>query len=276
MNLINSFSVSELCTSVIVATALANRMADNIEKKFKDLSVKDSTPPPLQEPPPVRERGDIELSERFMSESIVIFGEGNFSFAVALACVRGSNWNGLTITALYGPLPSLADVKVINIKWIIENLSEVASQTLLDNIKKVIQVGEPPIGTWRYGVDATDIPADLYVCGKIVWFQCPWIPRIQGKQTTYELIQGFMRAMSSKQRKHDLLLIGFTEHKDYVDYYKISDLKETYCESVGYRHLTDDDEFIKKILLHGYKHEAVYDIHRKIYRDHKTLVFEKQ
>ena len=49
----------------------------------------------------------------------------------------------------------------------------------LTDSKSVLALPPPPDQAWMFGIHATNIPDNLSVEKKVVWFLCPWIPRIQ-------------------------------------------------------------------------------------------------
>ena len=73
---------------------------------------------------------------------IVIFGEGNFTFSVALAALRG-RWDGITTTKLEEVnRPDVRDVILECIKYCISNGQQfnVPESTIVNNVKKIVDV----------------------------------------------------------------------------------------------------------------------------------------
>ncbi len=224
---------------------------------------------------------------------VVIFGEGNFTFSVAFAALRQS-WNGITSTRFeavspFVPEPQFPEVQLEAITYCIHNASKAfnftkeveleAKARTLDRVAEVLQLPYPrtwPTQTWRFGVDATNIPQGLDVGGKVVWFQCPWVPRTRCNQTTFKLISSFLTCMAGRQGAGDYVMIGIVTLFQYVIEYKLKSLLQ-HADKVKYKFVGADEELIKDILERGYHHKAVVgDIHDKIFNHHLTLVFRKR
>ena len=198
---------------------------------------------------------------------VVLFGEGNFTFTVALATLRGS-YAGIVSTRFENeyekPVPSFSDVKL----EAIENTRLHANQDVL----RRIQVPEREIR--RFGVDATDLPVGLEVGGKVVWFQCPWTTQ----DDTDELLRNVLEEMGRKQNQHDYLLIGIANLFPYVKSYCLQAIFGDNLQNRRYRNyhfIGCDTEFIKDILKFGYRHTGIRDIHFEIMNHHVTLIFQK-
>ena len=204
---------------------------------------------------------------------VVLVGEGNFTFTVALATLRGS-YDGIVPTRFEKEnkkfVPSFSDVKV----EAIENARILHGDQ--DVLCRIDNLQIPGHEIRRFGVDATDLPVDLEVRGKIVWFQCPWTAHVQ--DDTDELLRDVFEEMGRKQNQHDYLLIGITKFFPYVKSYHLQAIlgdnlqNRSYC---NYNFIGCDTEFIKKILKFGYHHTGIRDIHFKIMDDHVTLIFQK-
>ena len=242
-------------------------------------------PPPPQQPPAQLQLANGISIKRFDQlellilqnnpKDVVLFGEGNFTFSIALASLRRNGSHGITATRYgVGALPQFDDVKKKAVTYCIHNGEKLglSAERKLRNILAVVAV--PNFSdTWRAGIDATKIPADLVVAGKVVWFQCPW------SLDPATLIQGFMEEMARKQRGGDYLIIGIANHADYFGKYKLKNILGDGQEGVvfnRYGFIGGDKELIKKILEHGYKHEGYFDIHDFIFHDHVTLVFKRE
>ena len=221
---------------------------------------------------------------------VVIFGEGNFTFSLAFAGLRQS-WNGITSTRHKQisddyPEPQFHEVQVKTIKYCVSNgrRLENGPDAILQTVDTIVNLQSPPPDTWKYGVDATAIPDNLHVRGKVAWFQCPWIPRAERgdrDMSTDELVVAFLQHMCVKQNRNDYVLIGITERFPYVKDYRLQDprlLGEGLAneEVLGYQFLGADKTLVQDILRHGYKHEGAIDIHDRILQHHITLVFRKQ
>ena len=206
---------------------------------------------------------------------IVIVGEGNFTFSIALAALRGSSWDGIVSTRYETesqvPTPQFSDVKQ-------ESIEYCDSTALSDKI--ILAIPSPPDGAWKFGIDARNLPEDLSVDKKVVWFQCPWIPR-SIPHGIYDLISKFLQHMGEKQSVNDYVLIGIANHDNYVKDYLLGELLgENLSGPFGeYDFLGVDNALIKKIISFGYKHESwreTYDIHDRILDHHLTLIFKHQ
>lgn len=215
-----------------------------------------------------------ELSKLLIDDKrdVVFFGEGNFTFSVAFAALRSSSWEGIISTRY--PVDNLAlsfpKVQLLATEACITNGRQFqdSSDEILDRVKTV---PVPPPGTWQFGIDATEIPDDLDVKAKVVWFQCPWISLQNNPDGTYNLVANFIRHMAHKQA--DYILIGIANQFPYVKGYK--------CDLItkppdAYEFLGGDKSLIFKVLRYGYKHEGEKDIHDKIFHDHVTLVFKRR
>ena len=206
---------------------------------------------------------------------VVLFGEGNFTFSIALASLRKNGSHGMIVTRYEcGALPDFDDVKKITVKYCIQN-GDTAGTPQEDKLKNIQAVLAVPnfSDTWRAGIDATKIPADLEVAGKVVWFQCPWI------LDPAALIQEFMTEMACKQDVGDYLIIGIADKENYINKYRLTDIignEQDQHNFKGYKFQGGNKKLIKKILKHGYKHEGCTNIHEFIFDNHKTLVFIKE
>ena len=212
---------------------------------------------------------------------VVVFGKGNFTFSVALASLRGS-WDGILSTC-YGPpsnKPEFSDVQVETIQYCIKNGTGFgdASDAVLSKTKVVLRLPSPPKldDTWKFGVDATNLPDDINVKRKVVWLQCPWIPMMDQSKTTSSLVAGFFKHMVGKQRRGDYALVGITDMFPYVKNYKLQELLGEDLandHALGYQFLGADTKFIRELLQYGYHHQGCQDIHNKLLKFHITLLF---
>jgi hypothetical protein len=251
---------------------------------------------------------DAESPKKLIIEDkkpLVLFGEGNFTHAVAIAALRESSWDGITATSLYGDLlEMLQGLQIGNdeaqieenseidnlfgkalltaIQFSVHNTSALAEQNYqvaLRRIEILCQL-EPPCATaWKTDVDATNIKESdqVDVKGKVAWFQCPWI---LGGQTS-RLVENFLKHMDNKEAEY--ILIGISTHWKYVNKYKLNNILS--CEAQAgvvskvdhYVFLGSDNELIRDVLKYGYKHhsEGQHDIHDYIINEHLTLVFKR-
>ena len=223
-------------------------------------------------------------------KDILLVGEGNFTFTVALAAIR-ENWRGIISTRYESettyPRPQFDKVKKECKKFCHRNgrLLDIDNDTIKKYVDAVERVESPPmmVEYWRLGIDATNIPDDLEVKGVVVMFQCPWLADADTTGTPATLITNFLQHMSRKQNRDDYILIGITKLFPYVKNYNLKELLgvglSRGTDSSGmYNFLGADDSFIKEILKHGYHHTSCHtntSIHEKIISDHITLVFQR-
>ena len=213
---------------------------------------------------------------------VVLFGEGNFTFTVALATLRGS-FDGIVPTRFEKenkkPVPSFSDVKVEAIKYCVENgrILQVSSDNILNKLTNLCNLPVPINETRRFGVDATNLD-DLEVQRKVVWFQCPWASQ---DHDTDKLLRDVLEEMGRKQSQHDYLLIGITKFFPYVNTYGLQAILGDNLQNRSYHNydfIGCDTDFIVKILNHGYRHTTtigIKDLHIEILHDHVTLIFQK-
>ena len=227
-----------------------------------------------------------------MDENILLVGEGDFTFTVALAAIRES-WRGIISTrfekvTLSDPRPQFDEVQKECIKFCRSNgkLLHIDDDTIQKYVDAVERVDPPPTNeNWLFGIDATNTPENLNIkeSQMVVLFQCPWLPSGDPNGTPATLITKFLEHMSTKQNVGDYVLIGITKQFPYVKNYKLGDLlgedlTNQTDSSDMYNFLGADDTFIKKILKHGYHHTSCHSntsIHEKIISDHVTLVFQR-
>ena len=184
--------------------------------------------------------------------------------------------------------PFFCDTQLKAIEYVISNaksdhsvVTEAAEYVrdpsdILETIKKILALDPIPLfGTWRSGVDATNIPGDLSVEGKVVWFQCPW----SFDPLPSTLMRRFFDHMVEKGVNY--VLVGITKYTKYVGRYDIPSLLDVQQGGPAssklhqYKFIGADGTLINEILLHGYKHEGFTDIHDRIKNDHITLVFKR-
>lgn len=265
-------------------------MAESLEIRVDQLSLEDEEPNVSINYADGRNH-DVPLintlKEFVKDRDILLVGEGNFTFAVALAVFRNKSWEGITatryepISEIY-PKPDISEVKLTAIKQKCLMAKETQKECY-GIIKSIVDLPLPPRSCWQFGIDATNIPESLPVKGKTVWFQCPWIP--SNFSATHELIHQFLKHMSSKQLQGDFTLIGITTLFPYVKNYRLHELlgddlsgnDGTALSALRYKFLGADKTLIKTLLEFGYKHEGstAKDIHSDLFDFHITLVFER-
>ena len=244
---------------------------------------------------------DLLVNER---KPIVIFREGNFTFSIALAALRGSSWDGIVSTVKHeSPVQNWwVNSKKLSIKYCVLNASDYekpdSKKRTASNILDVFDLPSPPAGALMYAIadadgpggplsaedrifrDSTTLPRDRSVKNKVVWYQCPWIQGHPGCEI-YDLILKFLKCVGKKQSENDYVLIGIVNQFPYVKEYELYKLQLFGENPSGpvqaYEFLGADNTLIEKIIRFGYKHETVnndHDIHEKILFDHLTLVFK--
>ena len=145
----------------------------------------------------------------------------------------------------------------------------------LQNLDCIKQFPPPPGGSWRYGIDARDIPSDLIPEDGVVWFQCPWVPsdtKEQGK--TSELITAFLQGLVSKTQ---YVCVGVTSKSKYLEMYNIEAIKEKTKKE--YQYIGHDSELVKMVLSFGYHHVSVISDYKDIHSmllDHHVTWFSKE
>lgn len=206
---------------------------------------------------------------------VVVFGDRNFTFSMALAGRRQS-WDGITSTCHENMEHQFSDVKLMTVDYCVKNGERLrdADGNILSRIKPVLNLPIPPNGTWRFGVDATCIPEDLNVQQKVVWFQCPWT---ENYRTVGDLIERFLQHMPNRPLCGGYVLLGIVNKFPYTKSYLLQNLlgPELAGNPPGYRFLGADKVFVKELLQYGYRHEGNRDIHDDIFEHHITLVFQK-
>ena len=235
----------------------------------------------------VKQVTDNMVNSLLKDEDVVLFGEGNFTFTVALAAIRGS-WDEIVSTRFEAesrgnPSPMFKEVQKECIDFCRKNgeLLWCDDDTITECIEAVEKVQQQPEENWLFGIDATNTPDSLIVQGKVVLFQCPWVPI---RNMTGELITSFLRHMSMKQNQGDYVLIGIATLFPFVKDYNLEDLLgeklSRGTDKLGkYDFVGADNTFIQEILKHGYRHMSCHsdrDIHETIIKDHITLVFQKK
>ena len=228
---------------------------------------------------------DILTKEEERSD-VVVFGEGNFTFSMALASRRGS-WDGITSTRYEPisdehPMPAFSGVNretreacKCNGKQFGDSRDDIQTK-----VKVVKEIQSPPDDTWQFGVDATCILEELNVTGKVAWFQCPWETQANKSPSkkTKNLIAGFLYHMALKQDPGDYALVGIVNEKQCVEQYNLEELLGVdLCGPAHfYKFLGADKSFVRELLQYGYRYEGCGDDHSKFLNDHITLVFRRQ
>jgi hypothetical protein len=247
-----------------------------------DINYADRKSAPVQRPSPVEallKNGDV-----------LLVGEGNFTFTVALAAIRGGSWDGIVSTRYEAetddnPKPQFDKVKKQCIKFCRRNGQSLGIDDDIQRYIDAVERVEPPpmAENWLFGIDATNTPDNMTVEGVVVMFQCPWLPSGNPNKTPATLITSFLKHISTRQNKNDFVLIGITKQFPYVKNYNLEvllgvKLSRKTDSSGMYDFLGADDTFVKEILKHGYHHQSCHDgtdIHENIISDHVTLIFRR-
>ena len=227
----------------------------------------------------------VSIKELILTDQldVIVVGEGDFTFSLALAAMRGS-WNGITSTCYEDKPFNFAEVKLNTIDWCIKNGREfnLDAERILCNVSAVHKVQKCPDTCVKTNVNCKLFDFSTHCNWRstddkrnIVWFQCPWDKKPD------LLIRDFMKHMVCQQSKDDYVVIGIAECQHYTERYDLPKLFEVYSEE--YEFCGADKDFIKDVLAHGYHHKSCTfhhrvfneDIHRFIFRYHTTLVFRK-
>uniref|UniRef100_A0AC34FA51 25S rRNA (uridine-N(3))-methyltransferase BMT5-like domain-containing protein n=1 Tax=Panagrolaimus sp. ES5 TaxID=591445 RepID=A0AC34FA51_9BILA len=249
----------------------------------------------------------VELQTLFIDQRapILFVGEGNFTFSMAFAAMRGT-WDGIISTTLETSLPHIEEVKDMTLLALTMNKYSGESINDADFIvrrEKISSLSNDALRDWRAAIDAT---RDLsqFKSQRNIWFQCPW------DWSPVKLLKDFVSHCSTFQQPGDLLLIGIV-YKDYSKFYEKYDLKNflnlkpkeldslfeysrntrdtslilngnnSFINQKDYELLYPDKCLVKEILVHGYFHKSVNgndNLHRQFHRDniHRTIVLRKK
>lgn len=171
----------------------------------------------------------INILEKLVKDKdshILVVGEQNFTFALAFAVFRNMSWEGITATRCEKDLePAISEVKLIAFEQQFKFIREDPTKTPKECypiFEGIVKLPPPPPDCWKVNIDATKIAEKLSVKGKIVWFQCPWVPRERDDDpSTHNLIHDFLKHMSSNQSRGNFTVIGITFKFPYVKTYML-------------------------------------------------------
>lgn len=230
---------------------------------------------------------------RFLSRndiSIFSFGEGNFTFSLALASFRHSRFN-IYPSTLDEDVPSFDVARKKCIKGIEENnkinrisvlqLPKEDQDDVIDYLRGLTEF------TFYTRVNATELKNgygtvfDQKQHPWVLFFQCPWEKATTQAKDPFNLVIDFLRSASHIMQEDDIVCVGVTIHKTYFSRYKLGDinnfisstfLEQQHLEYVGY-----DRELIANLLQRGYTHSSKSDhnIHELIFDHHVTISFKK-
>ena len=192
------------------------------------------------------------------AKEVVIFGENNFTFQLALATLRNNSWDGI-----HHGVRKYDDEKLKSIDFSNKNGRKLGlSETdILANIKILLDTPLPPSSQINEG--------------KVVWYQYPWEERSA-------TVKDALDEMKDAQKPKDYLLFGIitgigenSEPRDYKLKEVLGDeLQNT--EYNGYTFLGGDKGLIKKMLSFGYRDISDYNnSHAITLTEHVTLVFQR-
>uniref|UniRef100_A0A1X7TIU3 Uncharacterized protein n=1 Tax=Amphimedon queenslandica TaxID=400682 RepID=A0A1X7TIU3_AMPQE len=188
-------------------------------------------------------------------KEIVIFGENNFTFDIALATVRNNSWDGISRGVNKFEEKKLRSIELCSQMGRKQCLSQTETMKIIQNMLKT--------------------PAPLpEVKGKVVWYQYPWT---EGGPQLSEVIN----EMKDQQQSGDYLLFGVLNESK-IDYGIASDWpfnssfnKVTYDQS-NYSFLGVDKKFVNKLVSHGYCNHHGVNYDELVLCEHLTFVFEKK
>ena len=196
----------------------------------------------------IGEANEVNFLSRLLTGSqakeIVIFGEDNFTFDIALATARDNSWNGISYGVrhvLRFQEKKLKSIELCSKMGRQQRLSEI---DIMSRFQDMLKTPAPPSG----------------VKGKVVWYQYPWTkggPAIQ--EVTEE--------MKDQQQKGDYLLFGrLSKDCDYTFSHK--DTFDRSCPN--YSFLGVDKRFVNKLVSYGYCNQGSSD------SEHLTFVLQKK
>ncbi|KAJ7339242.1 hypothetical protein DFH08DRAFT_938887 [Mycena albidolilacea] len=225
-------------------------------------------------------------------EPILFVGESkNRSLPVALAIMRES-WDGIWASSLYKQetqklsalLASSQDRSQINAGFVgrlKKSLSWKSVAEMRYKLSELTNALDPKshdeVADRLFLVaDATRLKTSIQGPTRNIWFQCPWISRMDNITTTAKLLAGFISSAATIQQSGDVVFLGLTAHTAYRNAYDLDNFKKV-ARSLGYEILIDE-WFILHAIDAGYKHESVAttDIHRLLIDDHQTFVLVKR
>jgi hypothetical protein len=247
--------------------------------------------PPPENPPPV-----------------LIIGEGNGTFSLALGALRQS-MTGIVTTCLEndkqyvmaGVIGECLENHAKNNDIFSKNHVKNNRTFVFDDLypaKSTEFVGERYQGAtfkeadWTRisGVDCrnketwTNIPQASF---QNIFFQCPFVRDPNG-HGTQGLLQSFMNTTNQVQTVGHYVFIGITSKFPYVDMYGLGTLPHyenpqdinlkregTPWAHGNYTFRGIDTQFLKAVLAFGYRHQGIVVIHKDIAKEMAVLVFEK-
>ncbi|KAJ7506956.1 hypothetical protein B0H11DRAFT_187634 [Mycena galericulata] len=225
-------------------------------------------------------------------EPILFVGESkNRSLPVALAIMRES-WDGIWASSLYKEetqklsalLTSAQDHSQINAGFLGRHKKSRPWKSVAEMRYKLSELtnaldpkSHNEVADRLFLVaDATRLKTSIQGPTRNIWFQCPWISRMDNKTTTAKLLTGFISSAATIQQSGDVVFLGLTAYTAYRNAYDLENFKKV-ARNLGYE-IFMDEWFILHAINAGYKHESVAaaDIHRLLIDDHQTFVLVKR
>lgn len=194
------------------------------------------------------------------SKELVIFGEENFTFELALATVRGNSWDGI-----HHGVHKFEEKKLKSIE-LCSQLGRQTGASEIDILKKIQDMLKTP-----------SPPPDVQ--GKVVWYQFPW-------SNPGPTIKEVINEMKDKQKPKDYLLFGIlggaqgSSSRDYgileVNQGRVRKDMASYRQSIAFQYggtdyafIGADKKFVEMLVSYGYSNHGYAN-------DHLTLVFQKK
>ena len=193
------------------------------------------------------------------AKEIIIFGEDNFTFDIALATVRNNSWDGISHGARHllqfqkKKLQSIGHCSQMGQQ---QHLSEIE---IMKKIEDTLRTPAPPSG----------------VKGKVVWYQYPL-------RDNRPKIEEAINEMKDQQQKGDYLLFGVYSGSstDYGIHIQVKGTQQNVVNTFpNYSFLGVDRKFVNKLVSYGYHNQSKHAFMGVAYHqssEHQTLVFKKK
>ena len=193
------------------------------------------------------------------AKEIVLFGEDNFTFDIALATARDNSWDGISHGArhlLQFQKKKLQSIGHCSRMGQQQRLNEIE---IMKKIEDTLKTPAPPSG----------------VKSKVVWYQYPWT---EGEPKIEEVID----EMKDQQQKGDYLLFGVYSGSstDYGIHVQVTGTQKNVVNTFpNYSFLGVDRKFVNKLVSYGYhnnRKHVLMRINNHQSGEHQTLVFKKK
>uniref|UniRef100_A0A1X7U5B5 Uncharacterized protein n=1 Tax=Amphimedon queenslandica TaxID=400682 RepID=A0A1X7U5B5_AMPQE len=206
---------------------------------------------------------EIDFLSRLLTgpqaKEIVIYGESNPLFDIALATVRNNSWEGISYGVRH--VFKFEEKKLQSI----EQCSQMGRQQCLSELEIMKKIQD----TLK-----TPAPPSM-VKGKVVWYQYP--------QTNVPKIEEVINEMDDKQESGDYLLFGVFSGSniDYgltVEKFSLGAQRSTNIVNTfpNYYFLGVDRKFINKLISYGYNSHRYSGSIPCSNSEHQTFVFKKK